>query len=192
MATSSFWWSEPSAAAAAAEEEDLGGNFCVMITPLYTSPKPPSPRTFRGWKLEVADFSSAYLNSRSSLHDADLVDSSEEAEFCSLEAEDPVSSTLLLLLLLLLVLVIPAYDSAPGRTLDDPRGDDADAVVDSEMSPLRRALTATADDSRRRCGWWSCCRDLVSCPVHKISASCGFSIPTQSCFQPKQDIDDPL
>jgi hypothetical protein len=124
-----------------------------MITPLYTNPKPPSPRTFRGWKLEVADFSSAYLNSRSSLHDADLVDSSEEAEFCSLEAEDLVSSTLLLLLLLLVVLVIPRYDSAPGRTLNDPRADDADAVVDSEMSPLRRALTATAGDSRRRrCG----------------------------------------
>jgi hypothetical protein len=87
------------------------------------------------------------------LHDADLVDSSEEAEFCSLEAEDLVSSTLLLLLLLLVVLVIPGYDSAPGRTLDDPRGDDADAVVDSKMSPLRRALTATAGDSRRRrCG----------------------------------------
>jgi hypothetical protein len=87
------------------------------------------------------------------LDDADLVDSSEEAEFCSLEAEDLVSSTLLLLLLLLLVLVIPGYDSAPGRTLDDPRGDDADVVVvvvDLELSPLRRAPTATAGDSRRR------------------------------------------
>ncbi len=173
-----------------------------MITPLYTNPKPPAPRTFCGSKLEVPYFSSAYLNSRSLLDDL-LLDSSEEGFSPSdREAdEDLVSSTLLLLLLLLVLaavaaleVLVPGSASTLGRTFDGPCGADADVVVlmDSETSPARRAVIATAGD-RRRCWWWSRRRDLVSTSLRKISvwSRAFLLVPPNSSFRPKQDIDEP-
>lgn len=110
-----------------------------MITPLYTNPKPPAPRTFCGWKLEVPYFSSAYLNSRSLLDDL-LLDSSEEGLSSSdREADEDLVSVTLLLLLLLLVLAAVADAE-----------DVVVVVVDSETSAAWRALTAAGGD-RCRC-----------------------------------------